>query len=88
MWYLLMLLLMTGCASKQVWVQEGKTGVETDRDFNDCYTQVKQRLGTNLESPRSTAQVNQCMGSLGYKQVRIEHRAPKSSVAPVPPGTY
>jgi hypothetical protein len=88
MWFLLVLLLTTGCASKQVWFQEGKTETETERDFNDCYAQAKQSFGTNLESPLGTTAVKQCMESRGYKQIRLEHRAPRSSVAPVPPGTY
>ncbi len=86
-WFLLMLLLVTGCAAKQVWMQEGKTEAETERDFNNCYAQAKQRFGTSLESPHLTTAVNQCMESRGYKQIRIEDRTPKSSVAPVPPGT-
>ena len=86
MWFLLLLLLMTGCAARPVWVQEGKTEAETQRDFTDCYAQVKQRFGTKLESPEFTTAVNQCMESRGYKQLRIEDRTPKSSIAPVPPG--
>ena len=81
-----MLLLMTGCAAKPLWVQEGKTEAETERDFDACYAQAKQKSGTSLESPLFTTAVNQCMESRGYKQLRIEPRTPKSSVAPVPPG--
>ena len=87
-WVLLTLLLMTGCASKQVWFQEGKTEGETERDFNDCFAQAKQSFGTNSESPLFTTAVKQCMESRRYKQIRIEHHAPKSSLAPVPPGSY
>jgi hypothetical protein len=86
MWFLLLLLLMTGCAARPVWVQEGKTEAETERDFNNCYAQAQQRFGTNVESPLFTTDVNQCMESRGYKQIRIEDRSPKSSAAPVPPG--
>ncbi len=85
---LTVLLIVMGCASKQVWVQEGKTENETEQDLDACYAQVEQHFGANLESPRLTTAVTQCMESRGYKQVRIEHRAPRSSVAPVPPGTY
>ena len=84
--FLLLLLLMTGCASSPVWVQEGKTEAETERDFNSCYAQATQRLGTNLESPLLSTAVDQCMESKGYKHIRIEDRTPKSSVAPIPPG--
>ena len=87
MWFLFTLLLMTGCASKQVWLQDGKSEAETERDFNNCYGQAKQKFGTNLESPLFTTAVNQCMESRGYKQIRIEDRTPKSSVVPVPSGT-
>jgi hypothetical protein len=85
--FMLTLFLMTGCAPRALWVQEGKTETETERDFNDCYAEAKQKFGTNLESPLFTTAVNQCMESRGYKQIRIEDRTPKSSVAPVPPGT-
>ena len=83
---LLMVLLVTGCAARPVWVQEGKTDAETQRDFNDCYAQAKQRFGTNLESPLFTTHVTQCMESRGYKQLRIEDRTPKPLTAPAQPG--
>jgi hypothetical protein len=84
--FMLTLFLMTGCASKSVWFQEAKTETETERDFNNCYAEAKQKFGTNLESPLFTTAVNQCMESRGYKQIRIEDRTPQSSVAPVPSG--
>jgi hypothetical protein len=86
MWCLLMLLLITGCASRPLWLQEGKTEAETERDFNNCYAQAKQKFGTNLESPLFTTAVNQCMESRGYTQMRMEDRTPKSSIVPVPSG--
>ena len=86
MWLVLVLFLMAGCASRPVWVQEGKTDTQTERDFNDCHTQAKQKFGTNLESPLFTTAVNQCMESRGYNQIRLQDRMPKSTVAPVPPG--
>ena len=88
MWFFLIFLVMTGCASKQVWMQEGKTETETERDFNDCYAQATQKFGADFESPRLSTAVKQCMESRGYKQIRFEHRTTKPSVAPVPSGTY
>ncbi len=67
-WLLLVLALLTGCATKVEWVQEGKSDAETQRDYKECYAQTKQRYGTDLESPHFTADLNQCMESRGYKR--------------------
>ena len=66
--WLLVGILGTGCASHPQWVQEGKTEADTERDYNECYKQTKQRYGTDLESPHFTADLNQCMESRGYKR--------------------
>jgi hypothetical protein len=65
---LLMVVLLAGCASHAQWVQEGKTQVDTERDYDECYAQTKQRYGTDLESPHFTADLNQCMESRGYRR--------------------
>jgi starvation-inducible outer membrane lipoprotein len=64
--FLVMSLLLTGCASHPQWVQAGKTEAETERDYNECYAQTQQRYGTNLETPHFKADLNQCMESRGY----------------------
>ena len=84
--FLFLVLLLTSCASRPTWLQEGKTSTDTERDFNDCYAEAKRKFGTNLESPLFTIDVKQCMESRGYKQIRIEDRTPESPAAPVPRG--
>ena len=66
--FLLMVVLLAGCASHPQWVQEGKTEADTERDYDECYAQTKQRYGTDLESPHFTTDLNQCMESRGYKR--------------------
>jgi hypothetical protein len=65
---LLMAILVTACATKVQWTQEGKTEADTERDYNECYAQTSQRYGTNLKSPHFTVDLNQCMESRGYKR--------------------
>ena len=65
---LLMVMLLAGCVSHTQWVQEGKTQFDTERDYDECYAQTKQRYGTDLESPHFTADLNQCMESRGYRR--------------------
>ena len=65
---LLMVILVTACATKLEWTQEGKTEADTERDYDECYTQTSQRYGTNLKSPHFTVDLNQCMESRGYKR--------------------
>ena len=64
----LMVILVTACATKVQWTQEGKTEADTERDYNECYAQTSQRYGTNLKSPHFTVDLNQCMESRGYKR--------------------
>ena len=66
--YLLTVMLVTACATKVQWTQEGKTEADTERDYDECYAQTSQRYGTNLESPHFTADLHQCMESRGYKR--------------------
>jgi len=65
---LLMVILVTACATKVQWTQEGKTEAHTERDYDECYAQTTQRYGTNLKSPHFTEDLNQCMESRGYKR--------------------
>lgn len=65
---LLMVVLVTACATKVEWTQEGKTEAETERDYKECYDQTQKRYGTNLESPHFTTDLNQCMESRGYRR--------------------
>jgi len=65
---LLMVILLTACATKVEWAQPGKTEADTERDYDECYAQTKQRYGTDLQSPHFTADLNQCMESRGYKR--------------------
>ena len=64
----LMVMILTGCATKVHWVQEGKTEAETERDYQECYAHTQQRYGTDLESPHFTADLHQCMESRGYQR--------------------
>ena len=64
----MVLALVTACASRPDWVQEGKTEADTDRDYTQCYQQTQQRYGTNLESPHFKTDLDQCMESRGYKK--------------------
>ena len=63
---LLAVLLISGCASRPNWVQEGKSDAETDRDYRECYDQTQKKYGTNLESPHFRVDLDQCMESRGY----------------------
>ena len=65
---LLMVILVTACATKVEWTQEGKTEADTERDYDECYAQTTHRYGANLKSPHFTADLNQCMESRGYKR--------------------
>ena len=65
---LLMVILVTACATKVEWTQEGKTEADTERDYDECYAQTTQRYGTDLQSPHFTADLNQCMESRGYRR--------------------
>ena len=61
------LVAFAACASAE-WVQEGKTGAQTQGDYKECYAQTQQRYGTNLESPHFRADLDQCMESRGYRR--------------------
>ena len=65
---LLMVILLTACATKVEWTQAGKTEADTERDYDECHARTTQRYGTNLKSPHFTADLDQCMESKGYKR--------------------
>jgi len=57
---------VAACSSTPRWKQEGKTQAETDHDYKLCYTQTRDKYGSDLQSPHFTADLNSCMESKGY----------------------
>ena len=62
------LCLLSGCATDPHYSQQGKSDEEMRRDYAECRKQVTEKYGTNLESPHSKADLDQCMQTRGYRR--------------------
>lgn len=60
------LCLLAACATKPGWYQEGKSEEETKRDYAQCRAQVRDKYGSDLQSPHFIADLNTCMELRGY----------------------
>jgi hypothetical protein len=66
---LLLLILVTGCATSDRWVQSGKTEADMELDTFECRVQLRDRyglLGSDKDSPQYDTELRRCMTAKGY----------------------